>query len=45
MLLDQGSDLDKREQVKAINAEIEQRMYRLNKAVKDTLSRRGDGRE
>ncbi len=45
MLLDQGSDLDKREQVKAINAEIEQRMYRLNKAVKDTLSRRGDGQE
>jgi len=37
-----GDSADKREQVKAINAEIEQRMYRLNKAVKDTLSMRRD---
>ncbi|WP_459260867.1 hypothetical protein [Alicycliphilus sp. T452] len=39
-----GSNPHKREQVKAINAEIEQSMYLLNKAVEDALAERGSER-
>lgn len=35
-----GDDPDRREQVKAINGEIQQRMYLLNQAVEDALAKR-----